>query len=123
MSNLYIQSNLHPKGYTFIMRYIFLILILMLIADVSEAGINKLDPILRPLLLDDKDKYLCAPSQVLQFRDDSYSEPTINTIIRISGDSSSLRRKGAKIRRVVDHLITADVPVNSLKKLLGGTGR
>ncbi|HGJ65295.1 TPA: T9SS type A sorting domain-containing protein [bacterium] len=100
------------------MRYIFLILILMLIADVSEAGINKLDPILRPLLLDDKDKYLCAPSQVLQFRDDSYSEPTINTIIRVSGDSASLRRTGAKIRSVVDDLITADVPVNSLKKLI-----
>jgi subtilisin family serine protease len=83
----------------------------------AEPNITKLDPILRPLITKyGSGNYLLAPKSVSQNL--GASDVMLNTIIKVSGDPATIRKTGARIRTIIGNLVTADVPISSLERLI-----
>ncbi len=79
----------------------------------SENYLNKLDPVLKPLILN-KGTHLAPMLFSDQDNDNLSDNPVLNTIIKINGNPSVINLSGANVRSVIGDIVTADVPVNSL---------
>jgi len=80
-----------------------------------DPPIQKLDPVLRLLII--KQELNAAPSVFLPMM--HLREPdVINAIIKVSGNPTAIESAGARVRSVTGSIVTADVPLRSLKTLI-----
>ena len=75
----------------------------------------KLDPILKPLIID-MDRAYRAPTAQRFTR--PHAPDLINAIIKVSGSPVAIESAGARVRSVIGNIVTADVPRHSLNDLI-----
>jgi subtilisin family serine protease len=106
--------KVNPINFQILSAILFLIS-LTLINNLKAQDIdilNKLDPVLKPLI--SKHILNTAPPMTQTYRPGMFG-----AIIKVSGDPMSIESSGARVRSVIGDIVTADIPVNSLKRLAG----
>jgi subtilisin family serine protease len=93
---------------------------LALAMNITDGDLVKLDPVLKPIVLEQE--YSISTGRPLRIAPVimacSHEPGFVNTIIKVTGNPMSVESAGAKVRSVVDYIVTADVPIQSLSALI-----
>lgn len=104
------------KAYKIAINLLILLIFVSGLVESSEY-ISKLDPALKPLILN-KNAHRAPMLFSIQDNVELSDNPVLNTIIKVSGNPSAINSSGANIRSIIGDIITADVPLKSLTEIV-----
>jgi minor extracellular serine protease Vpr len=83
----------------------------------AQRPMQKLSPRLRMLTSDNPDLVERAKRHAHIKSGPDYPEPMVDTLVRVQDDPRALKMYGAKVRSVLGHVATVDIPINALEAI------